>query len=494
MEQYLTLAKGITATKYDLGSMSLGEKIPGMRQGRTGRNIVVGIGYLFTISVALMLFPITIGTIVGMNYRGIADRFATIPGIESGGGLKSGAVAGIIGFVLWGVIAAGGDTSENETGSDLAESPTENEPPSSESNSNDGGTDSSRSDNSNNPDSESSTETGSDNLGSESTVEPESTESEDESSAADADNSGSESTDDTETAEAETEPDDSNDESSPVTEADDSESDLSEETESDDRGETESSAEPDSSDADTDSPDETDSAAETESTVSVPSEVADGEARQATIIRVIDGDTMEVRFANGEEDTVRLIGVDTPETSLGNVAPGEYEGIPDTQAARDHLYNWGQQASQYATDELEGQEVRVVTDPEGDHRGSFGRLLAYLYVDEENFNLNLLEDGYARVYDSSFSLRGEFDSAESEARSNDIGLWNFEDESSSSESDANEDGSENEIDIPPVPADGDYDCGHFDTQEQAQYVLENTDGDPHRLDADGDGVACETLP
>lgn len=59
---------------------------------------------------------------------------------------------------------------------------------------------------------------------------------------------------------------------------------------------------------------------------------------------------MEVRFENGEEDTVRLIGVDTPETTLGNVAPDEYEDIPDTQPARNHLYRWGQEASQYAAD------------------------------------------------------------------------------------------------------------------------------------------------
>jgi micrococcal nuclease len=50
---------------------------------------------------------------------------------------------------------------------------------------------------------------------------------------------------------------------------------------------------------------------------------------------------MGVRFTNGEEDTIRLIGVDTLETTLGNVTPREYEGIPDTPAARDHLYNQG---------------------------------------------------------------------------------------------------------------------------------------------------------
>ena len=43
-----------------------------------------------------------------------------------------------------------------------------------------------------------------------------------------------------------------------------------------------------------------------------------------TVTRVVDGDTVEARFPNGEVDTLRLLGVDTPETSLGRVTPGEY--------------------------------------------------------------------------------------------------------------------------------------------------------------------------
>lgn len=38
----------------------------------------------------------------------------------------------------------------------------------------------------------------------------------------------------------------------------------------------------------------------------------------------------------------------------------------------------------------------------------------------------------------------------------------------------------------------DYDCGDFDNQAQAQKYL--TPGDPHRLDADDDGIACDSLP
>ena len=232
---------------------------------------------------------------------------------------------------------------------------------------------------------------------------------------------------------------------------------------------------------------------------SVPSGISGGEARQATVTRVIDGDTVEIEFADGETDTVRLIGVDTPETSLDDVSPDEYENIPETQAARDHLYNWGQQAEQFANQELDGQQVRVVTDGEGDRRGSFGRLLAYIYYDEgTNFNHALLDQGYARVYDSSFSLREEFDSTEEQARSNSVGLWDFDGEEATptpTEEPADDGGDTGGSDLPPPSGgpDDPYDCSDFSSQEQAQQYFESVSGDPSGLDGDGNGQACESL-
>ncbi|SEP15787.1 micrococcal nuclease [Halogranum amylolyticum] len=221
---------------------------------------------------------------------------------------------------------------------------------------------------------------------------------------------------------------------------------------------------------------------------------ATGTEWTVTVTRVIDGDTMEVRFPNGETDTVRLLGVDTPETTLGRVSPDEFEGIPDTTAGRDHLYNWGQKATQFADAELEGTVVRITVDAQADRRGYYGRLLVYIYVDSENFNKRLLTDGYARMYDSSFSQRSAFRSAESTAQRTSTGLWDFEDPSTPTDTPAGEESDSSSSDIPPLPADGDYDCSHFDTQNQAQQVLDGSSGDPHRLDGDGDGVACESLP
>jgi micrococcal nuclease len=213
----------------------------------------------------------------------------------------------------------------------------------------------------------------------------------------------------------------------------------------------------------------------------------DDTAWTGTVVRVVDGDTMEVEFPNGEVDTVRLLGVDTPETSAESASPGEFEGIPDTDAGRTHLVTWGAEASAFAESELAGEEITVVTG--GDRRGGYGRLLAVLYVDGEEFNGRLLTEGYARLYDTEFAKRDAYAAAESAAREGEVGLWNFD------ASDYPTDASEvDDADLPPLPDDGDYDCSDFDTQAEANAVLDRTAGDPHNLDADGDGEACESLP
>lgn len=164
----------------------------------------------------------------------------------------------------------------------------------------------------------------------------------------------------------------------------------------------------------------------TSSSTPNPRGPAQGTEWTVTITRVIDGDTVEARFPNGEIDTLRLLGVDTPETTLSRVSPEEFEGIPDTTAGRDHLFNWGERATDFTQEKLDGKTVQIAIDPEADRRGSFGRLLVYIYVEGGNFNELLLIKGYARMYDSSFSKRNEFDAAEASAQANNVGLWNFE--------------------------------------------------------------------
>ncbi|MEF8842536.1 MAG: lamin tail domain-containing protein [Haloarculaceae archaeon] len=147
-----------------------------------------------------------------------------------------------------------------------------------------------------------------------------------------------------------------------------------------------------------------------------------GEGFRVTVVRVVDGDTMEIRFGNGTADTVRLLGVDTPEVHSSNT-PGEFDGVPETEAGERCLRRYGDRASAFAEERLADATVRLRFDPDSDRRGYYGRLLGYLVVDGENFNRLLLEEGLARVYESTFTERERFREAESAARSAGTGLW-----------------------------------------------------------------------
>ncbi|WP_458191082.1 thermonuclease family protein [Haladaptatus sp. NG-WS-4] len=144
------------------------------------------------------------------------------------------------------------------------------------------------------------------------------------------------------------------------------------------------------------------------------------------VVRVVDGDTYEVEFPDGHTEDVRLLGVDTPEVHVENT-PDEFEGIPTTQDGEDWLRDWGHKASEFARTQVAGETVTIKTDDRADRRGSYGRLLVYVYTDDSNsVNEMLIEQGYARMYDSEFSQRSEFASDEQSAQENHVGLWNYE--------------------------------------------------------------------
>jgi len=98
----------------------------------------------------------------------------------------------------------------------------------------------------------------------------------------------------------------------------------------------------------------------------------------ATVIRDVDGDTVIVRLAPDRVETVRILGVDTPEV----VDP------------RKPVQCYGHAASAYTASRLVGRRVTLELDTE--HRDKYGRLLAYVHVDGHRFDDELLTRGYAR--------------------------------------------------------------------------------------------------
>lgn len=194
------------------------------------------------------------------------------------------------------------------------------------------------------------------------------------------------------------------------------------------------------------------------------------------IVRVVDGDTMKIEYADGTQDTVRLLGVDTPEVHV-KTDPAEFEGIPNTSAGREWLRGWGENASAYAKSQLVGEEVTITTDEEADRRGSFGRLLVYIQQDGTTFNRELIAQGYARLYESQFSERDAFANAEANAQTNNVGLWGFEapDETTTtttSTTTATDGGDASGLVVADVHANADGD--EYDNLDDEYFVLENT--------------------
>lgn len=132
-------------------------------------------------------------------------------------------------------------------------------------------------------------------------------------------------------------------------------------------------------------------------------------AGTATITAEIDGDTVKVRLA-GHVETVRLLGIDTPET----------------KDPRKPVQCFGHEAAQQTATLLPpGTEVRLVRDVEA--RDRYGRLLAYVYRASDGLfvNLELAEQGYASLltYPPNVAHAPQLAAAVAQARANGLGLW-----------------------------------------------------------------------
>ena len=137
------------------------------------------------------------------------------------------------------------------------------------------------------------------------------------------------------------------------------------------------------------------------------------------VVEVTDGDTIDVRFDNGAEGTVRMLGIDTPETSSQFERPEEWEGIESLE----YLRNEGFVAEDYAVEKLAGETVTLAFDENEPVRGDFGRLLAYVSVNGTLYNQQAIADGHARVYDSGLAKHDEFLRTERDIRAAGRSVW-----------------------------------------------------------------------
>lgn len=127
------------------------------------------------------------------------------------------------------------------------------------------------------------------------------------------------------------------------------------------------------------------------------------------VVDVVDGDTIKV-LIDGERVTVRVIGIDTPET----------------RDPRKPVQCFGREATARAEVLLDGREVRLTTDPTQDTYDRYDRLLAYVWLpDGRLFEWEMVAGGYAHeyTYDLPYRYQAELQDAERSARERGVGLW-----------------------------------------------------------------------
>lgn len=121
-----------------------------------------------------------------------------------------------------------------------------------------------------------------------------------------------------------------------------------------------------------------------------------------------DGDTIVVDM-DGKKETIRFIGVDTPET----------------HDPRKPVQCFGKAASAYTKQLIGTNRVRLEADPTNSNRDRYDRLLRYIYLPDGTLvNKKIIEDGYGFALTAfPFTKMEEFRQAQKEARENNRGLW-----------------------------------------------------------------------
>lgn len=121
------------------------------------------------------------------------------------------------------------------------------------------------------------------------------------------------------------------------------------------------------------------------------------------IIRVIDGDTVVTQ----NNQKVRLIGIDTPEVTINN--PKKCLGDIATIKTKELL---------------EGKYV--ILEKDISETDKYGRLLRYIWLDNQLINKTLVQEGYAQVdtVKPDIKYKQTFIDAQNQAKSQDLGLWN----------------------------------------------------------------------
>lgn len=209
--------------------------------------------------------------------------------------------------------------------------------------------------------------------------------------------------------------------------------------------------------------------------VSATPQVADWKNGTYPVIAVIDGDTFKIRIGTKIE-SVRILGIDAPETSTLRTGSTEC---------------YGKESTTFASLSLIGKSVRISRDFTQDPRDKYGRILANVFLSNGSLYAEkavLSGSAYRYVYANKPVLYdARLLKAEAIAKKNSVGVW--------------EKCQRKEISKPlisPPKRDNGFDCSIKKTIcaqmiscQEAKFYL-NSCG-ISRLDGDKDGMPCETI-
>ena len=131
-------------------------------------------------------------------------------------------------------------------------------------------------------------------------------------------------------------------------------------------------------------------------------------ATPARVVRVVDGDTIDVRIG-AREESVRFLGVDTPERGR--------DGKPSEPLYRE--------ATVFVERALADGSVRLLADPLADDRDRYDRILRYVVLpDGSTLNEALIREGLGAVLTEwPYGRMEAFVEAERDARRSGRGMW-----------------------------------------------------------------------
>lgn len=139
------------------------------------------------------------------------------------------------------------------------------------------------------------------------------------------------------------------------------------------------------------------------------------------VLWVVDGDTLKVNF-EGKKQSIRLIGIDTPESRKNKRAEKQAER---TDQDIDAIISQGKQAKKFVESLVDsGDKVTIEFDAQ--ERDHYGRILGYVYLENgKMLNEEILKAGYANVLTipPNVKYQERFLKALKEAREEGRGLW-----------------------------------------------------------------------